>query len=95
MMIWPNGSTREGYRVSWGSAVGHITGLAVDDNPKAWSGDHSVDALLMPGVLLANHSVAAADPGIEDLAPTALVLFAVRSPAWMEGRSLRAGGGPP
>jgi predicted AlkP superfamily phosphohydrolase/phosphomutase len=85
----------EGYRVSWDSAVGRITGVAVDDNPKAWSGDHCVDPVLVPGVLFANRSIAAADPGIEDLAPTALALFGIRPPAWMEGTSLVTGGGRP
>src|SRR5947208_1111205 len=64
----------EGYRVSWDSAVGRITGLVVEDNLKSWSGDHCVDPLLVPGVLFANRSIAAADPGMEGLAPTALAL---------------------
>ena len=51
--------------------------------------------MLVPGVLFANRSIAAADPGIEDLAPTALELFGIRPPAWMEGTSLITGGGRP
>ena len=78
----------EGYRVSWDSAVGRITDLEIEDNAKAWSGDHCVDPVLVPGV-------AAEDPGIEDLAPTALRLFGLRPPAWMEGRSVMADGGRP
>jgi bisphosphoglycerate-independent phosphoglycerate mutase (AlkP superfamily) len=31
------------------------------------------------------------DPGIEDLAPTALHLFGLEAPAWMEGRPVVAG----
>ena len=34
--------------------------------------------------------IIAADPGIEDMAPTALSLFGVEAPAWMEGRPLVA-----
>jgi predicted AlkP superfamily phosphohydrolase/phosphomutase len=83
----------EGYRVSWDSAVGRITPEVVDDNPKAWSGDHCVDPVLVPGVLFANRAMTAKDPGIEDLAPTALELFGLRPPAWMEGRPVMAGGG--
>jgi hypothetical protein len=30
----------------------------------------------------------AADPGLEDLAPTALTLFGLQPPAWMEGKSV-------
>lgn len=85
----------EGYRVSWDAAAGRITGSVFEDNDKAWSGDHCVDPVLVPGVLFANRTIASEDPGIEDLAPTALDLFGVRPPAWIEGRSLMAQGGPP
>jgi hypothetical protein len=67
----------------------------VDDNLKPWSGDHCVDPVLVPGVLFANRTITAGDPGIEDLAPTALELFGVRPPGWMDGRSLIPGGGRP
>jgi predicted AlkP superfamily phosphohydrolase/phosphomutase len=85
----------EGYRVSWDSVVGRITPSVVEDNAKAWSGDHCVDPVLVPGVLFANRTIAAEDPGIEDLAPTALKLFGLRPPAWMEGRSVMADGVSP
>jgi bisphosphoglycerate-independent phosphoglycerate mutase (AlkP superfamily) len=39
-------------------------------------------------VLFSNRKIDAADPGIEDLAPTALSLFGVERPAWMEGKPL-------
>jgi predicted AlkP superfamily phosphohydrolase/phosphomutase len=75
----------EGYRTSWDAAVGKVTGRVIEDNPKAWSGDHCVDPVLVPGVLFSNHPIDAQDPGIEDMAPTALWLFGVTPPAWMEG----------
>jgi predicted AlkP superfamily phosphohydrolase/phosphomutase len=78
----------EGYRVSWDAAVGKVTAHVIEDNPKAWSGDHCVDPLLVPGVLFCNRQIDAADPGIEDMAPTALWLFGVTPPAWMEGTSV-------
>lgn len=78
----------EGYRVSWDSAVGKITERILEDNEKAWSGDHCVDPVLVPGVLFSNQAVNAVDPGIEDLAPTALHLFGVDIPNWIEGKSL-------
>ena len=74
-----------GYRTSWGAAVGKVTAHVFEDNNKAWSGDHCVDPILVPGVLFSNRKIDAADPGIEDLAPTALTLFGVEPPAWMEG----------
>ena len=76
----------DGYRISWDAAVGRITAKVIADNPKAWSGDHSMDPLLVPGVLFSNRRIEAEDPGIEDLAPTALELFGIRPPAWMEGK---------
>ncbi len=76
----------DGYRTSWDAAVGRTGAHIFEDNNKAWSGDHCVDPLLVPGVLFSNLRVDADDPGIEDMAPTALDLFAVPRPAWMEGQ---------
>ena len=78
----------DGYRTSWDAAVGKVTARVFEDNRKAWSGDHSVDPVLVPGVLFSNRKIEAQDPGIEDMAPTVLELFGVERPAWMEGRSV-------
>jgi predicted AlkP superfamily phosphohydrolase/phosphomutase len=78
----------DGYRTSWDAAVGKVTATVFEDNCKAWSGDHSVDPALVPGVLFSNRKFDAQDPGIEDLAPTVLHLFGVERPAWMEGRPI-------
>jgi predicted AlkP superfamily phosphohydrolase/phosphomutase len=78
----------DGYRASWDSAVGKVTAHVFADNDKAWSGDHCVDPHLVPGVLFSNRRIAAADPGIEDMAPTALELFGIDPPPYMEGKSL-------
>ena len=78
----------EGYRASWDSAVGKVTAGVFADNTKAWSGDHCVDPHLVPGVLFSNRKIEAADPGIEDMAPTALDLFGIEPPPYMEGKSL-------
>ncbi len=83
----------EGYRASWDAAVGKVTSEVFDDNRKSWSGDHCVDPHLVPGVLFSNRKIDAEDPGIEDLAPTALELFGIKVPAHMEGKAvLRAEG---
>jgi predicted AlkP superfamily phosphohydrolase/phosphomutase len=42
------------------------------------------------GVLFSNLKITADNPGIEDLAPTALSLFGVEAPAGMEGRAFFA-----
>jgi hypothetical protein len=40
------------------------------------------------GVLLSNRKLDGEDPGIEDMAPTALRLFGIEPPEWMEGKSV-------
>jgi predicted AlkP superfamily phosphohydrolase/phosphomutase len=79
---------QDGYRVSWESAVGAVSDLVVEDNDKAWSGDHCVDPVLVPGVLFSNQKIADTNPGIEDLAPTAMSLFGLKPSTWMEGKAL-------
>jgi predicted AlkP superfamily phosphohydrolase/phosphomutase len=88
----------EGYRASWDGAVGKVSAQVLEDNPKAWSGDHCVDPVLVPGVLFSNRKLAvelpvsensaSPGPGIEDLAPTALSLFGIAPPAWIDGKPL-------
>jgi predicted AlkP superfamily phosphohydrolase/phosphomutase len=80
----------DGYRTSWDAAVGKVTPAVFEDNAKAWSGDHSVDPTIVPGVLFSNRPLDAENPGIEDMAPTALDLFGVPIPAWMEGKPVFA-----
>lgn len=75
----------EGYRISWDAALGKVSESVIEDNPKAWSGDHCVDPSLVPGVLFSSRKMDRADPGIEDMAPTALALFGIDTPAWMDG----------
>jgi predicted AlkP superfamily phosphohydrolase/phosphomutase len=78
----------DGYRVSWDAAVGKVSAHVFEDNRKHWSADHCVDPRLVPGVLFSNRKIFADDPGIEDLAPTALDLFGIDPPPYIEGRSL-------
>jgi predicted AlkP superfamily phosphohydrolase/phosphomutase len=80
----------DGYRTSWDAAVGQVSREIFEDNNKAWSGDHCVDPTIVPGVLFSNRPIAAENPGIEDMAPTALDLFGMPIPAWMEGKSILA-----
>jgi len=77
-----------GYRTSWEAALGKVSPRVFEDNMKAWSGDHCVDPSLVPGVLFSNRKLDAEDPGIEDMAPTALRLFGIQPPEWMEGKSV-------
>jgi bisphosphoglycerate-independent phosphoglycerate mutase (AlkP superfamily) len=58
------------------------------DNLKAWSGDHCIDPRLVPGVLFCSRPIDEADPALIDIAPTALRLFGIEPPAYMEGTPL-------
>ena len=75
-----------GYRVSWDSVTGSVESELFSDNLKAWSGDHHIDPVKVPGILFANRGLKVDNPRIIDLAPTILDLFAVPKPGYMEGR---------
>jgi hypothetical protein len=77
-----------GDRVSWDCATGMVAGPVFADNTKPWSGDHCIDPRLVPGVLFCNRPIEADDPALIDIAPTALQLFGIKPPAWMDGRPL-------
>ncbi len=78
----------EGYRASWDGVTGIVNAVVIEDNIKAWSGDHCIDPALVPGVLFSNLKIKTASPSIMDIAPTALELFGLTPPAHMDGRGL-------
>ena len=74
-----------------------VAGPVFQDNIKAWSGDHCIDPRLVPGVLFCSRPIDADDPALIDIAPTALRLFGLEPPAYMEGTaavSIRLPAGP-
>ncbi|HEY6302508.1 MAG TPA: alkaline phosphatase family protein [Terriglobales bacterium] len=75
-----------GYRASWDSVMGKVTGQIFEDNIKAWSGDHCIDPRLVPGVLFSSHKFIAEKPAIVDVAPTILKLFGLAPPAHFDGK---------
>jgi predicted AlkP superfamily phosphohydrolase/phosphomutase len=75
-----------GYRASWDSVMGKVTGTIFEDNTKAWSGDHCVDPRLVPGVLFSNRKINVEKPAIVDVAPTMLQLFGLKLPAYFDGK---------
>ncbi|MBN2491785.1 MAG: alkaline phosphatase family protein [Planctomycetes bacterium] len=74
-----------GYRISWTGATGHAGGPAVEDNTRAWSGDHCVDPALVPGVFFSTLQPTVERAHLRDLAPTALDLFGVPVPELLKG----------
>jgi len=76
----------EGYRTGWDSAKGKVTGAVLEDNCKAWSGDHCIDPLLVPGVLFSNRKLDCEHPAIVDVAPSMLAWFGLPSPPQMDGK---------
>jgi predicted AlkP superfamily phosphohydrolase/phosphomutase len=81
-----------GYRVSWETAVGEVTGKIFHDNEKAWSGDHCIDQSLVPGVLFCNRRISDEHPRLMDIGPTVLDMFGVKVPPNMDGRPLAVAG---
>lgn len=77
-----------GYRISFASAGGLVAPEAVVDNTDKWSGDHTVAADLVPGVLFATQPIKAEQPGLADIAPTVLSEFGISAPELMSGRPL-------
>jgi predicted AlkP superfamily phosphohydrolase/phosphomutase len=76
-----------GYRTSWDCATGVVHGPVFEDNVKPWSGDHCIDPRLVPGVFFCNRPVEGDPPALIDIAPTALHLFGIRPPSYMDGRA--------
>jgi predicted AlkP superfamily phosphohydrolase/phosphomutase len=77
-----------GYRISWDAASGVVAGPVFQDNVKPWSGDHCIDPRLVPGVFFCNREIEAREPALIDIAPTALKLFGIEPPPFMDGRPL-------
>jgi predicted AlkP superfamily phosphohydrolase/phosphomutase len=78
----------EGYRASWDGVTGIVDDTVIEDNGKAWSGDHCIDPALVPGVLFSSLGLKTDKPSIMDIAPTVLELFGIAPPPHMDGRGL-------
>jgi predicted AlkP superfamily phosphohydrolase/phosphomutase len=80
-----------GFRNSWDCATGAVPREVFSDNTKSWSGDHCVDPRIVPGVFFSNRPILTETPAITDLAPSALKLFGVEPPGYMQGQPLFPG----
>jgi predicted AlkP superfamily phosphohydrolase/phosphomutase len=77
-----------GYRASWDTILGTLTREVLLPNDNAWSADHCVDALEVPGILFCNRSFTKKDPMLIDLAPSILQEFGLPTPTGMTGRTI-------
>jgi predicted AlkP superfamily phosphohydrolase/phosphomutase len=75
-----------GYRSSWASPLGEFPREIFVDNDQAWSGDHSMDYRLVPGVLIANRPITLDAPALYDLTVAILDEYGVEKPAEMIGQ---------
>jgi predicted AlkP superfamily phosphohydrolase/phosphomutase len=78
----------EGYRVSWGTALGGVPAGHFEDNEKKWGGDHIIDPALVPGVLFMNRAFNGESARLLDMAPTILEALGLPKGQAMEGESL-------
>jgi predicted AlkP superfamily phosphohydrolase/phosphomutase len=77
------------YRVSWQTTLGGVPPDVLEDNRKAWSGDHcSNDPDLVRGILFSNRKLSKADPSMLDIAPTVLKVLGLPIPPEMDGKPL-------
>lgn len=66
-----------GYRTSWGSPLGDFPLKVITLNDDPWSGDHSIDYRLVPGVLLTNRRISKQNPALYDLTVAVLDEYGV------------------
>jgi len=77
------------YRVSWQTTLGGVPPDVLEDNRKAWSGDHcSNDPDLVRGILFSNRKLDRGNPAMIDIAPTVLKVLGVPIPSGMDGKPL-------
>lgn len=77
-----------GYRASWNTGLGKMDKAVVIPNSNAWSADHCIAHDLVPGILITNQKIRAAEPALIDLAPSILRLYGLEIPEQMTGRDL-------
>jgi predicted AlkP superfamily phosphohydrolase/phosphomutase len=77
-----------GYRGSWQAAVGQYTKTLIEDNDSVWSGDHCIDYVHVPGVLLCNRPVRAKAPALSDIGPSVLAAYGIEPPKGMTGSNV-------
>ena len=77
-----------GYRTSWESILGGFSHHVVRDNDDKWSGDHCIDPVLVPAVLLCNRPISKRSLELADITATILTEFGLSASESIQGRSL-------
>ncbi len=77
-----------GYRASNETALGQFPRELFRDNTDKWSGDHCMDYVWIPGIILSNREIKYRQPALYDIAPTILAEFGIPLPKEMVGRPI-------
>jgi len=77
-----------GYRASWETVLGKFPKEILRDNTEKWSGDHLMEAELVPGILLSNKKIKSKHPALHDIAPTILAEFGIPKQNGMVGNNV-------
>jgi predicted AlkP superfamily phosphohydrolase/phosphomutase len=78
----------KGYRATWETVLGKFPKEILRDNTEKWSGDHLMEAELVPGILLSNKKIKSKHPALYDIAPTILAEFGIPKQMGMVGNNL-------
>lgn len=79
---------KRGYRASWETCTGELSADVISDNLAAWSADHCIDALEVPGVLCCNRPIKAKAPSLIDIAPSILAEFNLPAASTITGKNI-------
>ncbi len=79
-----------GYRSSWESPLGEFPKDVIVDNKDPWSGDHSNDYRIVPGVLIANRKITLDQPALYDLTVAVLKEYGIEPLPEMIGKNCLA-----
>ncbi len=74
------------YRVSWRAALGQFGPTLLEINKDKWSGDHCIDPVHVPGLVVCSKPLKTSSPAIWDLPATILAEYGIEPPPEMEGR---------
>lgn len=77
-----------GFRASWETVLGSFPKEILRDNTEKWSGDHLMEASLVPGIIISNKKIQAENPALYDIAPTILSEFDIPTQEGMIGENI-------